>query len=475
MPSKIHSDKLSLDHLFRPRSIAVVGVSTDMARFRAGRLFLESLVDAGFDGKLYPVGRDEGELFGLKIYPSMNDIPDTVDYVISAIPAQYTPQLIVDSVRKGVKVIHLFTAGFSEIEDKQGEQRQAQITALARQTGIRIIGPNCMGLYCPKNKIAFHPDFPKESGTVGFLSQSGGNSIYAVREAAMRGIYFSKVISYGNAADLNECDFLEYFTYDPDTKIIAAYIEGIANGTRFVQALKQATKVKPVIIYKGGNTESGTRAVASHTGAMAGSERVWQSLLKQVGAIQVNSMEEMLDVILLFRYMPPPKGRATAILGIGGGNSVQAADACSGAGLTVPLLPVEIRQRLKDLYASETGAAFRNPVDMYFARWDLAQKTIKIVAECDQIDLLIIQITMGWNPKYEKGLMEAYIGSFLGLGQQIQKPTAMVLQPFGLARRAQTTPEAEAALYKVGFPVYYSIADAATAIVKYTDYYNRAR
>jgi len=465
--------KLSLDYIFNPRSIAVVGVSTDMSRFRSGRLFLESVVDAGFEGPIYPVGHDKGEVFGLELYPSIKAVPGTVDYVISAIPAEHTPQLIVDCASKGVKAVHLFTAGFSEIEDKQGQQLQDELVALARQNGVRIIGPNCMGLYCPKAKIAFHPDFPKENGTIAFLSQSGGNTIYAVREGATRGIYFSKVVSYGNAADLNECDFLEYFTDDPDTEIIAAYIEGVTNGTRFVEALKQATRVKPVIIYKGGLSESGTRAVASHTGAMAGSERVWQGLLKQAGAIQVYSMEELLDQLLLFRYMPAPKGKATAIIGIGGGNSVQAADVCTNAGLTVPLLPEEIRRRLKDLYASETGASFRNPVDMYFARWDLAQETIKLVAECDNIDLLIIEIVLGWNPRWEKGFIEPYIGMFLGLARQLHKPTAIILKPFGLARWAQSTTETEAELYRVGFPVYFSIDAAARVIARYVDYQNR--
>ncbi len=473
MQSKNRGDKPSLDYLFRPRSIAVVGISTDMSKFSTGRLFLESVVDAGFEGPVYPVGRGEGEVFGLSLYHTINDIPGTVDHVISAIPAEHVPQLILDCASKGVKTLHLFTAGFGEIEDQQGEQLQAQVTAMARQKGIRIIGPNCMGLYCPKTKIAFHPDFPKENGTVGFLSQSGGNAIYAVREAATRGVYFSKVVSYGNAIDLNECDFLEYFTYDADTKVIAAYIEGINDGTRFTKALKQAAQVKPVIIYKGGLTESGTRAAASHTGAMAGSDRVWYSLLKQAGAIQVDSMEELLDMLLLFRYMPPPREKNTAVIGIGGGNSVQAADACSSAGLTVPLLPAQTRRRLKDLYTSETGASFRNPVDMYFGRWDLAPKTIKLIAECEQIDLLIIQIVLGWNPRYEKGLIEPYIGLFLSLAKELPKPAAIVLQPFALARRAQTTSEAEAAFYKVGFPVFSSVGQAAKAIVKYIEYHHR--
>lgn len=271
MESKNHNDKLSLDFLFHPNSIAVVGVSTDTTRLASGQVFLRALIDAGFKGKIYAVSRERGEIFGFKIHPGINNIPDRVDYVISAIPAQDTPQLIIDCADKGVKAIHMFTAGFSEIADEEGEQLQSQIATMARQRGIPIIGPNCMGLYCPKTGLAFHPDMPKESGPIGFISQSGGNAILAVREAGSRGVYFSKVISYGNACDLNESDFLEYLTHDPETRIIAAYIEGVKDGARFIEALKQATKVKPVIVYKGGITESGTRAVASHTGVIAGS------------------------------------------------------------------------------------------------------------------------------------------------------------------------------------------------------------
>ena len=473
MQSKHYDDKPSLDYLFHPNSIAIAGVPPDTTKLASGRLFLESLIDAGFKGKIYPVSRDGGEVFGLKIYTSIKDIPDTVDYVISAIPAQHTPQLITDCATKGVKVIHMFTAGFSEIANKEGAQLEAQIATLARQKGIRIIGPNCMGLYCPKTGLAFHPDLPKERGNIGFISQSGGNAVLAIREAASRGIYFSKVISYGNASNLNESDFLEYLIHDPDTEIITAYIEGVKNGTRFSKILKQATKAKPVIVYKGGTTESGTRAVASHTGAIAGSGRVWDSLLKQVGAIQVYSVEEMLDILSLFKYMSPPKGRATAIIGIGGGNSVLAADDCANADLIVPLLPAKIRSSLKEMYASETGASFRNPVDMYFDRMDLVQKTIKTVANCDQIDLLIIHITLGFNPKYEAKLniIKPYIDSVISASKEINKPTAIVLHPFGLAKFGQTTSEVEALIYKAGLPVFPSVGQAARATAKFIQYH----
>ncbi len=474
MTTQSYNEKPALEYLFHPGSIAIVGVSTGMAKVGGGREFLESLLDVGFKGKLYPVSLDRGKIFGLKLYPTIKDIPDTVDYVISAIPAQYTPQLIADCADRGVRTVHMFTAGFSELGDKEGEQLELEITTIARQKSIRIIGPNCLGLYCPKTGLAFCTDSPKKNGSIGFISQSGGNSVYAIREGAIRGVFFSKIISYGNACDLNETDFLEYLTHDPETKIIAVYIEGVKDGARFIEGLKQATKAKPVIIYKGGTTESGTRAVASHTGSIAGSDRTWNALLKQVGAIQVDSMEELVDMLVLFKYMSPPKGRSTTVIGIGGGANVQAADACSDAGLSLPMFPAEIRQQLKDLYATETGGSFRNPIDMYWGKEDMIQETIKIIADYKQIDLLVIHIMVGFNPKNEARLINPYIESIISRGKEINRRTTVVLQSVGgSASSKKIASEAQTALYKAGFAVYPSISRAANAINKFIEYHHR--
>jgi acyl-CoA synthetase (NDP forming) len=467
-------DSPDLDYLFHPGSIAVVGVSKKTGIIASGQIFLRALIDTGFKGRVYAVSREGGEILGLRIYAGLRDIPDKIDYVISAIPARDTPQLIIDCAAKGVKAIHMFSAGFSEIADEEGKQLQSQITAMARQRNIRIIGPNCMGLHCPSSGLAFHPDMPKEIGNIAFISQSGGNAIYALREGGSRGIYFSKVISYGNASDLDECDFLEYLIQDLETEVVAIYIEGVRNGARFIEALKRVTRVKPVIVYKGGSTESGTRAVASHTGAIAGSDKVWESLLKQVGAIQVYSIEEMIDMLMLFRYMSPPEGRAAAIIGIGGGNSVRAADACSNAGLTVPLLPAPTRDRLKAIYASEVGGSFRNPVDTYFVRWDLLQETIEAVADCKLIDFLMIHITIGFaGPRYEKklNLIQPYVDLVSRVTRAINKPAAIILYPIGLAKYESIAAEAEATLFKAGLPVFPLVGKAAEAIARFIDYH----
>jgi acyl-CoA synthetase (NDP forming) len=473
MPKQEPYNEPALEYLFHPNSIAIVGVSSDLTKPSAGQRFIQMLVNAGYKGKIYPVGRKGGEIFGLRIYPSIKDVPDSIDYAILAIPATYTPELVSECATVGVKTIHMFTAGFSEIGDEEGKELESQIATIARQKGIHIVGPNCWGLYCPKTGLTFHGDFPKESGPVGFMAQSGGNSIQAVLEAAMRGACFSKVISYGNACDLNESDFLEYLTDDCETKIIALYIEGIRDGGRFMEVLKRAAKIKPVVIYKGGMTEGGVRAVASHTGAVAGSNRIWNSLLRQVGAIQVYSIEELIDMVLLFMHMSPPKGKRVAVIGVGGGASVLAADTCSDAGLVLPPLPAEIRWRLRDIYTSEAGGSFKNPVDILSGgRTDLVQKTISMIANWDQIDLLMIHIPFDVYamPGVREGSL--HVQSIINLAKEINNRAVVVLRRITSTEGYQAASEAQVALYQAGFPVYPSINRAANAISKFVQYYH---
>ncbi len=443
MPNQELYNEPALEYLFHPSSIAVVGVSSDLTKPNTGQRFIQGLTNAGYKGKLYPIGRSGGEIFGLRIDPSIKDVPDSIDYAISAIPAQCTPQLVADCATAGVKAIHMFTAGFSEIGDEEGKELESQIASIARQKGVRIIGPNCWGLYCPKTGLTWHKDFPKESGPVGFMAQSGGNSIQAVLEAAMRGVYFSKVISYGNACDLNESDFLEYLTDDSETKIITAYIEGVTDGRRFMEVLKRAANTKPVVIYKAGITEGGARAVASHTGAMAGSDRIWSSLLRQLGAIQAYSIEELIDIASLFTFMSPPKGKSVAVIGLGGGASVSAADACSKAGLTLPPLPAEIRQRLRDSCGSEAGYSFKNPVDISIASGgstDLSQEIITMVANWDQIDLLILQMPFDVGSLPGQGSL--LVKSITNLAKEINKRTVVVLRRISSGGDYQNASEA---------------------------------
>ena len=471
-------NELSLDFLFHPKSVAIAGVSDDSVAVNTGRRYMQSLIESGFQGNIYPISPNGGQAFGSKIYQNAKDIPDRVDLVISAIPAHYTPQLVRDCAAKGVKAVHFFTSGFSEIEDAEGKKREAEILRVARQNGIRILGPNCMGLYCPSTGLSFSLDFPKQSGPLGFFSQSGGKSYYCVREASTRGIYLSKVISYGNASDINESDFLEYFTHDPETKIIGAYIEGVKDGSRFIRLLKRATKVKPVIIYKAGITETGTGVAASHTGAIAGSNRIWEGLLKQAGAIQVHGIDEIVDVALLFLRMSLPKGKNTAIIGVGGGASVQATDECTNAGLILPMLPTQTRRRLRDIYGSEAGHIFRNPVDLNMVTGpEIIQNVVKVVADCDRVDLLIMHVGFDALNLMDRAdrrvIIERQVEGILSLNGIVNKPVAVVLHSYITDEDKQLISEAHVRMCEAGFPVYPSFRRAASAINRFIEYHQR--
>jgi acyl-CoA synthetase (NDP forming) len=458
-----------LEYLFHPQSIAIVGASANPRTMGFGNLILGSMLECEFKGKLYPVHHHAKEIMGLRAYPSIKDIPDGVDYVISCIPAPQTLELIKDCIAKRVKATHIFTAGFSEIGEK-GRELERQVVNLARQGGVRIIGPNCMGIYCPSTGLAFEPIFGKESGWVGYLSQSGGHSMELTQNVLSRGIRFSKVISYGNAADLNEADFLEYFTQDSETRIIAVYIEGVKEPQKFFKVFTKAAQAKPVIVFKGGQTEAGLRAVASHTGALAVSELVWDAFCRQAGVVQAHSLDELSDLVVTFSIFKPFKGNRVGIIGVGGGAGVQTADMCSRAGLIVPHFSPQVRQELRK-FTPEAGTSVHNPVDniVPFGSTSTFFKSISVIAASGEVDILLIHIMLAYGVVRRQG--EDPIKQIIKASQTFDIPVAVVLHgsiapdESGLAFKLQQMC-AEARL-----PVYCSVENAARAISKFIQYH----
>jgi acyl-CoA synthetase (NDP forming) len=470
-----------LDFLFRPRSIALAGVSADTGKPGPAQWYLMSLIKFGYQGKIYPLHPAGGEIHGLKVYKNVAGIPGPVDYAVSAIPARHTPQFIRDCAAKGVKAVHLFTSGYSEVEDVAGKRLEEEVLQIARDGGVRLIGPNCMGIYCPSSGLTFagdYPDqdgFPSRSGPLGLISQSGGNCIYCIREASERGLFFSKAISYGNAADLNECDFLDYMTDDPDTKLIALYIEGIKDGERFKRILRRAVKAKPVIICKAGNTETGARACASHTSAIAGSAAIWQAVLSQLGVIQVDSMSELVDISVALAFMPVPHGRNVVVAGSGGGVGVQAADDIMGSGLSLPLLPAELRRTLHNIYGTEAGSMFRNPVDIPpTGSKEHYVKAVQSIADSKYVDIIIMQFPLDlWALARRSVLMGRFMEVVTVLKETISKPIAVVLHNSATVQARRLEEEARAHFTALELPVYPSISRAASAINRYIWYSQR--
>jgi len=472
-----------LEYVFHPRSIALVGSTDTVNLMGIGPMFLKPLLDFAFAGDIYPVNPGGGAISGLKVYPTLGDIPGPVDYVLSSLPARSTPRLVRDCAARGVKVVHLLAAGFGESGNEEGTRLEAEIGCIAREGGVRIIGPNCMGIYCPDTGLSFDPAFPKESGSVGFFSQSGGYSWKFVRSGAVRGIRFSKVISYGNACDLNESDFLEHLTHDPETRIITAYIEGVRDGPRFVKALKEATRVKPVIMLKGGRTEAGTRAAAAHTGVAAGDNIAWDNLLLQMGVVHVSSIEEMVDMTMTFLLMPPLEGRRVGLINIGGGESVQAGDDCERAGLVVPPFPPEVHRALLEKFNPGVGGSVTNPMDGP-GMMTMAEQYIELVRTISAaVDLVILSITTDIFPSsfFEFNFIKfmvnnlARAGSAMKASETATKPLAIALTTTtSLVSRSRQLKSYER-LFVAGLPVYPSIGSATQALSKYIAYHERRR
>jgi len=465
-----------LEFLFSPKSIAIVGASSNPDT-PANRNFLRPLLALGYQGRIYPVNPNHAEVLGLKAYANVRDIPETVDYVVCALPAHLTPQLVRDCVAAKARAVSIFTAGFSETGEAEGARLEREIANIARQGGIRMVGPNCLGVHCPGAGVYLEADIPKESGHVSFLSQSGGNAKELILSGVQREIYLNKLVSYGNAADLNEADFLEYFAHDNDTRIISAYIEGIKDPPRFHRTLREAAAAKPVIVLKGGITEAGTGAAESHTGALAGSKEIWDSLCRQTGAIQVGDMEEMQDTILVFSLLKPPRGRRVGMVGIGGGASGQAADDCESAGLILPAFPQEVRQELRT-FIPAAGTGIRNPIDAAAdVYWEPAAfaRTAEIVAGWEGVDIIFVMLNATATLRRGVETLKAQLEGVMRVGKTTDKPLAIILRTGSIIKAENMAREVERDCLKAGFPVYRSCYRTARAINHLVSYHEMRR
>ena len=465
----------ALDHIFHPRSVAIAGVSTQQPGFAGvGLGFLIACQELGCE-KLYPVNPKYDEVEGLKCYASVLDIEGPVDHVISSVPAHIVPKLLDDCIAKGVKTIHFFTAGFRETGEAEMAAAEAQLVGKAKAAGIRVLGPNCMGLYVPEAKIAFMQGFPPEPGPVGFISQSGGNAGEMVFTAAVRGVRFSKVVSYGNAADIDESELLEYLAEDPDTEVIAAYVEGVKDGRRFVSALRKAAAAKPLVILKGGRTSAGTRAVMSHTASLAGSIEVFDSLCRQVNAVRVTSVEELVDLTVAFRFLGSPAGPGVAVVGGGGGFSVFAADEIDDAGLECPVLPEHTQAALSE-FNPAAGTSVRNPVDtIAIFEPPKLENTLRIIGEAENIDVIMYHTSFSWGRGRRnmafggitpEQYMDVQVQQMVSARQASSTPIVVVLRPPLDVESMERSAAFQEKCWRAGFPVFPTIPRAANAIAR---------
>lgn len=462
------ADTPELEFIFHPRSIAIAGVSAREGVGFGGHGFVSSLQEVGFRGPIYLVHPTAPAIRGLKCYPALRDIPDDVDYVISSVPARFVPQLLEDCIAKGTRVLHLFTAGFTETGDAEKAKMEQSVVARARQAGIRLIGPNCMGLYVPESRLAMMNGQTAEAGPVGMVSQSGMNAGEFVRYSAPRGIRCSKVISFGNGADLKAADFFDYLADDPKTEIICAYLEGIQEGPRLAAAIRKAGARKPLAILKGGRTESGSRAASSHTASLAGSLQIFDALCKQAGAVRVESLEELIDTVVAFRFVKHLAGPRLAVVGGGGGASVLAADELDTCGLQLPPLLPETQAELAKV-TNEAGTSIRNPIDT-MSTWEDEgfEATIRPCATAPNVDGLLFHTGFGGGPGARYVNIRSRLGRQAETLGRVQNDSG---KPIVVAIRAATTDEGfeqsiefQDLCWKQGLATFPSVARAGKAL-----------
>jgi len=353
----LNAEKLAeLDYIFNPRTVAVIGASDTDG-------FSQALMSTKLRDGLFLVNPRYKELHGKRCYASILDVEEKVDYVVIAVPALSVPRVLVECVEKGVKAVHVFTAGFSETGMAERKTLEDEVRNIAKGK-VSLIGPNCMGICCPKSGLAFVPGVLVKEGPIGVVSQSGTFAEQFLSVGSLRNVRFSKVISYGNAVDLDCPDFLEYLANDPDTRVIALYMEGTRNGNRLREAMTATAGLKPVLALKGGVTEHGRRAASSHTGSLGGSPEVWGCLFRQAGVIQVETFDELLDTALALSCVRLPAGKGTAIITNSGGFSVLETDLCVKAGLEVPRFTQETMVELRKMVPI-AGTSINNPLDAW--------------------------------------------------------------------------------------------------------------
>ena len=471
-----------LDFAFHPKAIAVIGASENPYSF--GYHYVRHLLDYGYPGRVYPVNPDRETVLGLRAYPSLNSIPGTVDYVICCLPADKVLDSLAECAARGVKVVHLLANALSETGRQEAKKLEARILHEARRYNLRLIGPNCLGVYYPGGGIAFGYDMLKESGTVGAVFQSGGSSHLLVRYGESRGLRFSKVVSYGNAIDVDESDYLYYLARDAETKIIAAYFEGVKDGRKLLGALAEAARAKPVIVIKGGRGIAGAKAAASHTAAIAGSDIIWKTALRKAGVIQARDMKELVDFLVAFYSLPPIRGDRAWVVGMGGGSAVICADVCEEAGLRVPPIPPEIREQLRTK-VPELWDWLGNPIDMSIMgglSMDFGQiigEILRMVARSPHFDVMIAEISEG-NPVSQDvwtSMVSGETEQFLSLSGERLKPLVAVVGGDKVAHsviqdsRWEILTEARARLVAAHVPTYSTVADAAKAVRQVIDYW----
>ncbi len=445
--------------LFRPGSLAVVGISKDLSR--GGGFIWWKINNQGYKGEKYPISRSCTELDGIPCYRSLSEVEGPIDLAIAAIPAPGVENLLKDCAQKGIKFVVIHAAGFAELGE-EGRALQEKVIATARNSGIRLVGPNCMGIFSPQvrlNTIVEVEEKDALPGNIAFCGQSGWATENFVAGGSARGLRFSTVISSGNQADLNLLDYLSFFAADEATKVICAYTEGITQGRTLLEMASVVSRRKPVVIWKSGFSRAGSRAALSHSGSITGHKGSWIGAARSAGIMAAEGFEDLLDLAVAFSAPPFPKGIKVGVMAEAGGGGISASDACEKLGLDVkpfsPGLRDQLTRFLKGYLPPFSGTA--NPLDLV---WLPRETALTICTRCiemiaPEVDSIIM---MSYQPFVAPEMLPRFIEALVGLKNQFQLPI-YVVPPYA-ARAA----EGMKTFTVAGLPAFPSFERAARAI-----------
>lgn len=381
---------MAFEKFFNPKSVAIVGASR--TKGKVGYEILKSMVDAGYKGGIFPINPKAETIEGLKCYPDLESIGQVPDLAIISVPAKMVPAVIQQCAKVGTRSAVIITSGFKEV-GKEGGELEQRVVQIAKQSNIRIIGPNCLGVIVPANKLnaSFGGDLPAE-GAIGYLSQSGALLAAILDMANANGIGFSKLVSIGNKSDINELDVIKALAGDAETKVIAGYLESIVDGNTFVRQAEKISQQKPMLLMKSGGTSAGAKAASSHTGSLAGSEVAYECVFERAGIVRCSSIKQQFDYAQAFANQPLPKGPKVAVITNAGGAGIMAADAVEQRGLSFAKLSSSTTEKLAAKLP--VSASLHNPVDILGdALADRYEFALDVVLDDDDVDIVLILLT----------------------------------------------------------------------------------
>lgn len=389
------SNAVSFNALFAPSTIAVVGASATSVS--GGNRFIRHLKAFGYVGRIFPIHPSATEIEGMPAFSSVSAAPETIDYAYVAVSAPQVPPLL-RSFAGRVRVAQVMSSGFSE--SSGGHELEHELVRAAREANVRVIGPNCLGVYSPRGRVTFTERTTDEAGSVGIVCQSGGLGVDIIRRGQNKGVRFSGLVTVGNCADVRPYELLEYFLASPETLVIGMYLEGAGDGRKLFEILRAAKAKKPIVILKGGRTGQGRRAAASHTGALAGSDNGWKALSAQTGAVLVDELDTFLDALLAFQSLPPRDvaAKRAVLFGNGGGASVLGTDALARAGFDVAPFEAGVAAKLQALKLP-AGSSVLNPIDLPAGALQqdegrAAEAIFEAIADAGGTDVLVMHVNM---------------------------------------------------------------------------------